>query len=71
VGVVKLFYINVSTSTRIPRILINTSVNAGINTINPFTPLRIKGTNPLQTITGQGNTGAMAQSTYNNIISKL
>jgi hypothetical protein len=48
-------------STRIPRIIINTSVNAGINTINPFTLLRMKGTNPSLTITGQGNKGAMAQ----------
>ena len=60
-GVVRLFYRNVNASTRIPRIIINTSVNAGINTINPFTLLRMKGTNPSLTITGQGNKGAMAQ----------
>ncbi len=52
---------NVKKWTRIPRIIINTSVNAGINPINPFTPLRIKGSNPSLTITGQGNTRAMAQ----------
>jgi hypothetical protein len=51
----------VNASTRIPRVIINTSVNAGINTINPFTPLRMKGTNPSLTITGHGNKGAMAQ----------
>jgi hypothetical protein len=61
VRVVKLFCINVKTSTRNPRIIINTSVNAGINTINQFKPFCIKGSNPSLTIMGQGNTRAMSQ----------
>jgi hypothetical protein len=62
VGVVKLFHVIVNKSTRIPRIINNTDVNSGINTIHPYTPLCIKGTNPSLTITGQGNKGVMAQS---------
>ena len=64
-GITALNNVSIQTGTTLAnyatRLLINTSGNIGIGTTNPYTLFHMKGTNPILTITGQGNSGAKSQ----------